>query len=214
MCLKGMQACFSIVVVITSMYKIERSALSKRQNIIDAAKSLLWEQGFEAMSPKKVMRLSGAGQGSLYHHFEGKEDLALTALEEVSGELRCAIEDVFDGPKDPMDRLYDYLHTPREELKGCKLGRLVGEKTIIESNICGVISAYFDFVASHIQTALADAKAAGDLPPHLDVETVARSLAATIQGGYVLARGTGDARQMQMAQEGAWAMIEGLSSRF
>lgn len=186
--------------------------MSKRDEILNAAKSLLWEQGFEAMSPKKVMRLSGAGQGSLYHHFEGKEALALTALEEVSADLREVIDAVFNVEKDPMDRLYDYLHAPREELKGCKIGRLVGEKTIIESNICNVIKRYFEYLSVHIVTAIGDAKAAGDLPPHLDAETVAKSLAATVQGGYVLARGMGDATQMQMAQEGAWAMLEGLSS--
>ena len=186
--------------------------MSKRQNILDAAKNLLWEQGFEAMSPKKVMRLSGAGQGSLYHHFEGKEDLALAALTEVDSELRAAIDSIFDAGKDPMDRLYDYLNTPRGELRGCKLGRLVGEKTIIESNICTIVGAYFEYVCAHLKTALLAAKASGDLPPHLDAGTVSRSLAAIIQGGYILARGTGDARQMQMAQEGAWAMIEGLSS--
>lgn len=187
--------------------------MSKRQNILDAAKSLLWEQGFEAMSPKKVMRLSGAGQGSLYHHFDGKEALALAALEEVSADLRAATEHIFDQDKDPMDRLYDYLNAPRHELRGCKLGRLVSEKTIIESNICNIISKYFDHVASCIETALKDAKASGDLPPHLDAEAIAKSLAAMVQGGYVLARGTGDATQMQMAQEGAWSMLEGLSSR-
>ena len=188
--------------------------MSKRDKILEAAKTLLWEQGFEAMSPKKVMRLSGAGQGSLYHHFEGKEDLALTALEDVLSELCTAMDGVFDTSKEPLDRLYDYLQAPRDELKGCKLGRLVSEKTIIESNICEIIGKYFDIVAAHIETALTDAKAAGDLPPNLDTETIAKSLAATIQGGYVLARGTGNARQMQQAQEGAWAMIEGLSSRY
>lgn len=187
--------------------------MSKRHDIIDAAKTLLWEQGFEAMSPKKVMRLSGAGQGSLYHHFEGKEALALSALEEISTEMHCAMEAVFDPAKDPMDRLYDYLYMPRAELKGCKLGRLVGEKTVIESNICDVISQYFSFAIDHLKGTLQDAKAAGDLPPHLDEAAVARSLAAMVQGGYVLARSTGDPTQMQMAQEGAWAMIEGLSSR-
>ena len=186
--------------------------MSKRESIIEAAKTLLWEQGFEAMSPKKVMRLSGAGQGSLYHHFEGKEDLALTALAEVDDDLRAMIGETFDSAKDPMDRLYDYLMNPRPELKGCRLGRLVGEKTIIKSNICKVVADYFLFVGEHIKAALMDAKAAGDLPPYLDAGTVAQSLQAVIQGGYVLARGTGDANAMVKAQEGAWAMIEGLSS--
>jgi len=186
--------------------------LSKRDAIINAAKTLLWEQGFEAMSPKKVMRLSGAGQGSLYHHFEGKEDLALAALAGVDIDMRKVIDSLFDSEKEPMDRLYDYLMASRPELKGCQLGRLVGEKTVLETNIYKVVADYFSFVCTHIKTALDDAQACGDLPPTLDSESVSKSLQAIIQGGFVLARGTGDPLYMQQAQEGAWAMIEGLSS--
>jgi AcrR family transcriptional regulator len=195
------------------MYSIGDFPLSKRDALINAAKTLLWEQGFEAMSPKKVMRLSGAGQGSLYHHFGGKQDLALTALAEVDTEMRASMAEVFSADKDPMDRLYDYLTGPRDELKGCKLGRLVGEKTVLNSDICGVIGQYFDHVSQLLQTALEDAKAAGDLPPFLDAGMVAKSLAAMIQGGYILARGSGNPQAMQQAQEGAWMMLEGLSSR-
>ena len=49
---------------------------SKRDKLIEATKSLLWEVGYESMSPKTILKRSGAGQGSLYHHFEGKKDNA------------------------------------------------------------------------------------------------------------------------------------------
>ncbi len=187
--------------------------MSKRNALVQAAKSLLWEQGFEAMSPKKIMRLSGAGQGSLYHHFEGKQDLALIALAEVDAEMRAVVDEIFDREKDPMDRLHDYLNASRDELKGCKLGRLVGEKTVLESNICNIISKYFTTVCAYLKTALEDAKASGDLPPSLDAVAVSKSLQAVIQGGFILARAAGDPQEMRQAQEGAWMMIEGLSSR-
>jgi len=185
--------------------------LSKRDDLIDAAKTLLWEQGFEAMSPKKIMRLSGAGQGSLYHHFEGKQDLALAALAEVATEMRAVVDDVFSEDKAPMDRLSDYLLGSRQELNGCRLGRLSNEKTVYETNICTIIGDYFNYVSQHLHTTINDAKAAGDLPHHLDADAFSRSLQAVIQGGYILARGTRDAAFMNKAQEGAWAMVEALS---
>ena len=56
-----------------------------REKILRATKDLLWERGFEAMSPRDVMSRSG-GQGSLYHHFTGKLDLACAALAEMAAE--------------------------------------------------------------------------------------------------------------------------------
>jgi len=187
--------------------------MSKRQTIIEAAKNLLWEQGFEAMSPNKVMRLSSAGQGSLYHHFEGKEDLALTALGEVDIELRVAADKIFDKTKDPLDRLYDYILGPRSELNGCRLGRLSYEKTVFETDICTLIGNYFSYISQHLSVAIDDAKAAGELPHHLDADALSKALHAVIQGGYILARGTHNRDDMSKAQEGAWAMIEALSIR-
>lgn len=186
--------------------------MSKRDALISAAKYLLWEQGFEAMSPKKVMRLSGAGQGSLYHHFDGKEDLASAALVEVSDELFATADSVFDPEKPPMDRLYDYLMRARPELKGCKLGRLVSDKTIIESTICKTIGGYFNHIEGHLSKALKDAQASGDLPHYLDTGAMSKTLQAVIQGGYVLARGSQNSEQMVQAQEGAWVMLEALSA--
>ncbi|PCI64234.1 MAG: TetR family transcriptional regulator [Kordiimonadales bacterium] len=186
--------------------------MSKRKALISAAKDLLWEQGFEAMSPKKVMRLSGAGQGSLYHHFEGKEHLASVALAEVSDELFSLSDSTFDPEKPPMDRLYDYLMRARPELKGCKLGRLVSDKTIIESNICKTIGAYFAHIEGHLSQALKDAQASGDLPHYLDTSAMSKTLQAVIQGGYILARGSQNPEQMAQAQEGAWVMLEALSA--
>jgi TetR/AcrR family transcriptional repressor of nem operon len=195
------------------MYITKGNRVSKREDIVEAAQALLWEQGFEAMSPKKVMRLSGAGQGSLYHHFEGKEDLAAVALEKVAADMRTYMATVFDPEKDPMDRLYDYLLGPRDELMGCRLGRLSNEKTIIESKLCSFLADYFDWLDSRIIGTLNDAKAAGDLPAHLEAQQIAKCLQATIQGGFVLARGSGNPDFMVQAQEGAWAMLEALGAQ-
>ena len=37
------------------------------------------QRGYAGTSPKAIQERSGAGQGSMYHHFHGKPDLALVA---------------------------------------------------------------------------------------------------------------------------------------
>lgn len=57
-----------------------RPAYDSKQKLVAAASALLAERGYEATSPKMILDRAGIGQGSLYHHYEGKEALALDAI--------------------------------------------------------------------------------------------------------------------------------------
>ena len=55
--------------------------MTTRERLVQSAQELLWERGYVAMSPKAIQERSGVGQGSMYHHFKGKADLAAAAIE-------------------------------------------------------------------------------------------------------------------------------------
>lgn len=57
-----------------------RPAYDSKQKLVAAACALLAERGFEASSPQMFQQRSGVGHGSMYHHYRGKEDLALDAI--------------------------------------------------------------------------------------------------------------------------------------
>jgi AcrR family transcriptional regulator len=86
----------------------ERSA-STRQSLIDAAVTLLTEQGYAAFSEARVSELAGSSRGSLRHHFpEGRYDLLpamLTWLLERESARLAAL-----GPLSPSLRLHLMLH--------------------------------------------------------------------------------------------------------
>jgi hypothetical protein len=45
---------------------------SKRDQLVDATKELLWEVGYEAMSPRDIQARSAAKPDRLDHHFPAK----------------------------------------------------------------------------------------------------------------------------------------------
>jgi AcrR family transcriptional regulator len=49
---------------------------SRRQDILDAALSCFVEKGLVATTIEEIRRAAGASIGSLYHHFDSKDDLA------------------------------------------------------------------------------------------------------------------------------------------
>jgi AcrR family transcriptional regulator len=46
-----------------------------RQALIDAARALFTERGYDAVSAEEIVRAAGVSRGALYHHFGGKAEL-------------------------------------------------------------------------------------------------------------------------------------------
>lgn len=183
---------------------------SKRCKLISAAKGLLWKLGYESMSPRKILSESGAGQGSLYHHFKGKKHLAAVALEETATEMCADADRMFDESTPPLTRLRRYLEAERDGMTGCQLGRFANEQSIHDRVLRKPIERYFQYVHRHVVLALQEAKQRGDIPKTVNVESLAVSLLATVQGGYTLSRIYQDGAYVQHATRGAWRTLQSL----
>lgn len=161
--------------------------MDSRTLLVETMSELLWERGYADTSPRDVRERSGLGQGSLYHHFPTKRDLALAALERNVADLLPAATDL-DGPGDPMARIEAYLMRPREALKGCKIGRMTQDPQVREDPVLlAPVARAFAQVHGCWVRVLGEAVAAGELRDDLDPERLAHTLMAVLQGGYVLA---------------------------
>jgi len=169
-----------------------------RDRLVAAAQEMFAAQGVGATSPRQVLAASGVGQGSLYHHFPTKHDLAAAAVgATVESALAAARRDL-EGTTPALDRVVAYLERPRDALAGCKIGRLTSDQAVMDDDgLRDVVTAYFirllDVVAATLrETGLPD-DAARDR---------AHAAVAIVQGGYVLARATGDPDAMRAAVRG------------
>jgi len=52
-----------------------------RDRLIEVARQLFWEKGFQATSVAEILAGAEANSGSLYHHFDTKQDLLVAVLE-------------------------------------------------------------------------------------------------------------------------------------
>jgi AcrR family transcriptional regulator len=181
---------------------------STRDELIDAAKNLFWERGYEGTSPRLIQQASNAGQGSFYHHFPGKIDLAQAALESIAQEERARLDDLFAAAESPLALVLAYIDAPREAVRGCRLGRFAYEMSIEEPQINDPILGYFRYLQSRLAEALGEARREGLIDRDLDPERTALMLVATVQGAFVLARVHGDQRVFTDALRGARALIE------
>lgn len=64
-----------------------------RERIVRVSVKLFQAKGYHGAGLTEILTLAGAPKGSMYHHFPGgKEDLALAALDWLSGEVDAFLE--------------------------------------------------------------------------------------------------------------------------
>lgn len=179
-----------------------------REQLVAATKELLWERGYEATSPRAILERSGAGQGSLYHHFSSKADLAAVALQEVAEEMREKYDAVLHSDKPVLERIRDFLTMPRPELRGCRLGRMTQEQVTTQDILRDPLVVFFTYLDQELIDLIEQAKQEGSLNKSINASELAATLSAIVQGSYVLARAFQDPERMHQAIHGAVTLID------
>lgn len=181
---------------------------SSIEKLIETTQQLLWERGYVGTSPRAIQDRAGVGQGSMYHHFRSKAELAQAAEERSAAELIEEVRQCLEGPGDPLDRVLAYLRLERDVLKGCHIGRLTADPEVVaDPALRQPLEDAFAWITERVETLLSQAQASGSLPPGLDAKTLAFTVLAVRQGGYVLARAAASTRAYEQSVEGLAALL-------
>jgi AcrR family transcriptional regulator len=182
--------------------------MNTSDRLIESTRELLWERGYVGTSPKAILERAGAGQGSMYHHFTGKPDLALAAIRRTAEEMRAGAAGVLDGPGTPYERIEAYLRRHRDVLRGCPIGRLTMDPEVTASDeLRAPVDETLDWLREQLAGIVEEGKEQGCFAPGLDSEEVAAAIVATVQGGYVLARASGSPPAFDVAVRGLLALL-------
>ncbi|MBT2442066.1 TetR/AcrR family transcriptional regulator [Streptomyces sp. ISL-36] len=178
------------------------------ERLIEATQELLWERGYVGTSPKAIQQAAGAGQGSMYHHFAGKPDLALAAIRRTAEQLRAAAEASLGSGGPARARIEAYLLREREVLRGCPLGRLTMDPEVMASEeLRAPVDETIDWLRGRLAGIIQEGLDSGELVGPLDPVEVAATIVATVQGGYVLSRAAGSPAAFDTAVRGLLALL-------
>ncbi|MEE2731998.1 TetR/AcrR family transcriptional regulator [Ketobacter sp.] len=81
----------------------KRDPEGTRIAILDAAQTILAEDGAEALSVSRVANLAGVNRGTAYQHFLAKEDLIEATMSRVSHQLLEAVFEEKEGSVYPIE---------------------------------------------------------------------------------------------------------------
>ena len=134
--------------------------------------------------------------------------LAGAAVRRRAAELRSAAEEQLGGDGDPLQRIAGYLRREREPLRGCRIGRLTqDQEALADPRLREPIAETFTWLRQRLTELVAEAQGGGELADQLDPEETAAAIAAVVQGGYVLARASGDAEAFRTATAGLLRLL-------
>jgi AcrR family transcriptional regulator len=84
-----------------------REKKERRNSIIEAAKKLFFAKGLDGTTMDEVADGCELSKGTLYLYFPSKEELALSIILSITGELNTWINEAADSPKNGLDRITD-----------------------------------------------------------------------------------------------------------
>ena len=183
--------------------------METRDRLIAATQELLWERGYAATSPKDIQAVAAAGQGSMYHHFQNKEGLAVAALEHSAVRMRGETEALMSGPGTAVERLEGYLMRQRDSLRGCRMGRMTFDPDVVASAaLLQPVASTLGWLVKTLADVVQSGIDSGELAADLDAVQLSSTIVAVVQGGYVLARAQGDTAPFDAAVHGAVSLLE------
>ncbi|WP_431980854.1 TetR/AcrR family transcriptional regulator [Streptomyces qinglanensis] len=177
--------------------------------LIEATQELLWDRGYVGTSPRAIQRRAGVGQGSMYHHFGGKPDLARAAVHRSAEEMRARAEADLSGAGGALGRVRAYLTRERAVLRGCRVGGLAQDPDVVaDPGLRAPLQETFDRLRARLAEVLEEGRADGEFRPDLDPAATAATVVAVVQGGYVLARSAGNPGPFHEAVDGLLRLLD------
>lgn len=150
----------------------------------------------------------------MYHHFSGKQELAVAALEASAAAMHTDADTLLHGEGTATERLVAYLERQRDSLRGCRMGRMTYDADVLATpELLQPISDTLAWLVETIGSVISEGIGTGEFPPDTDAHQLASMIVATVQGGYVLARAQQDPAEFDTAVHGATALLRAWSQR-
>ncbi len=161
----------------------------KRERLLEAARSLIHEQGFKPTTLADIARKSDVPLGNVYYYFKTKDDIAAAVIKQHKVETRAFLARC-EQRSDPRDRLIAFLDMPlgfRNSIAeyGCPVGSLCQELNKEVSPLSREADSILTLQLEWAQTQLC-------LLGRQNAEDLALHFIAALQGMSLLANALGD----------------------
>ena len=159
------------------------------ERLLDAAEAIVQRLGYSGLSFRDLAGAVGIRSASVHYHYPTKGDLGCALARRYTDRLAAHLEGLAAAhpPREALARYVDVFRTVfRQDGRMCLCGMLAAEAEAIPAQMRGEVRRFIDFNLAWVSRML---EAMGDTT---DPRTEAMVLFASLEGGLLLARATGD----------------------
>lgn len=183
-----------------------------RARIVNAAAELMYAQGVEATTLGEILISGAASKSQFRQHFADKNDLVRAVIavraHEVLDKQTRRLEKInsFRGLEQWRDALLQ-RSVLRRGAGGCELGSLSSELSDRDDDARGQLNDAFQQWERLLAAAFVRMRDNSVLDDDIDPATMATSVMAAVQGGYLLAQLAHDSAPMKLALDMALGYV-------
>jgi TetR/AcrR family transcriptional regulator, transcriptional repressor for nem operon len=170
-----------------------------RTRLLEAARDVIRQKGFAATSVDDLCQFAGVTKGAFFHHFRTKDALGVAAANfwaETTSALFAGAP--YHELDDPLDRVLAYLEFRKSIIGGetfeytCLVGTMTQEVHDSAPAIRDACAASIFGHAATLEPDIEAARAQRGIDADWTADSLARHTQAVLQGGFILAKATGD----------------------
>ncbi|HRH04770.1 MAG TPA: TetR/AcrR family transcriptional regulator [Burkholderiaceae bacterium] len=176
------------------------AAHHSKTKLLDAALRVIRTRGYTGTTVDDICHAAGVTKGSFFHHFKGKEDLAIRAADYWSEMTGAFFEGApYHAHTDSLDRVLGYIDFRKSILQGtlpeftCLVGTMVQETFDTAPAIRDACERSISGHAAKIATDIAEAMKVHNIKADWTAESLALHTQAVLQGAFILAKAQGTA---------------------
>ncbi|MDA7414850.1 helix-turn-helix domain containing protein [Xenophilus arseniciresistens] len=183
-----------------SISSSEPSTPPARTRLLDAALQVIRTKGYHATTVDEICAAAGVTKGSFFHHFKGKEELAVMATHhwnDGTGAFFAGAD--YHRLPSARERVLAYIELRGQMLEGeladftCLLGTMVQEAYATHPQIRDACRNGIEGHARTVALDIAEAKAVHAPQADWQPQDLALYTQAVLQGAFVLAKAQGHA---------------------
>jgi TetR/AcrR family transcriptional repressor of nem operon len=175
------------------MFNQVQAPANTKATILETARRLFHERGYEATGISLILKEAGVNSGSLYHFFPSKEALLIGVLEYyIQLLMPMVMGPAEEAATDPIERVFALLRFYRKGMEitgcrgGCPIGNLAIEVGDSHPEVRRLIDLNFGNWIARVEGWLV---AAGDrLPANVDRHELAKLVLTVMEGAIMQAR--------------------------
>ena len=171
-----------------------------KTKLLDAALQVIRTRGYSASTVEDICNAAGVTKGSFFHHFKGKEDLAISAANYWADMTGALFESApYHAHSDPLDRVLGYIDFRKSILQGtlpeftCLVGTMVQETYDTAPAIRDACERSISGHAATVAIDIAEAMKFHNIETDWTAESLALHTQAVLQGAFILAKAKGSA---------------------